>query len=201
LIRLPVFVYFGFYRIVIRYFSLADFKRVLVGILISSGLLLLFIGFWSGITLQNISPRVFFLDWLILATMVTGYRVIGKIFIRWKKSSSINGVSRRRALIWGADDEGVWCHRFLKECGDPIYEVVGFLDPDPRLRNRFIDGLKVLGDQTHLEACNSIYKIQEIYVTGIGKDQGELQQLAEDCRRLSLRILQFKPRTVEEIRL
>ena len=198
--RLPVFLYFGFYRILIRHFCMADLKRVFVGVLISSGLFLI-IGFLLAIDLKRFGLWVFFLDWLLLTSMVAGYRVIGKILNHHREYSPVNGAMRRRVLIWGADDEGVWCHRFLKESCDPVYEVVGFLDPDPGLRNRFVDGLKVLGDQTHLEAFKTIYEIQEIYMARIDKDWGELQQMEQDCRRLSLRLLQFKPRTVEEIRL
>jgi FlaA1/EpsC-like NDP-sugar epimerase len=177
---------------------MADLKRVSAGVLISSGLFLV-ISFILGINLPNFGLWVFFWDWLLLTAMIAGDRVIGKIIDRQRELSPVNGALRRRVLIWGANDEGVWCHRFLKEHRDPVYEVVGFLDPDPRLRNRFVNGLKVLGDQTQLEAFKTIYKIQEVFMAKT--DQGELQQLEQDCRRLSLQLLQFKPWTVEEIRL
>ena len=36
LIRLPIFIYFGFYKTMIRYLSLSDIKRVIKGVAISS---------------------------------------------------------------------------------------------------------------------------------------------------------------------
>lgn len=199
LFRLPVFIYFGFYRTLIRHLGLADLRRVADGVLISSGFLLI-TSFFVGVNLQSFGRSVCLIDWLLLTALLLGYRTLGKIVHRrWQAAKTGNGSPRRRVLIWGADDDGVSCHRFLQEHRDPHYEVVGFLDSDPKLHHRFVGGVKVLGDQTHLEMLKQLYKIQEIYVTTNGGDPRPVQQLTQLCQHLSLRLLRFKPQSVEEI--
>lgn len=198
--RLPVFIYFGLYRTLIRHFSLADLRRVFDGVLIGS-MVFLVVVFLLGLDIQNYGRSVCLLDWLLLTAMLMGYRVLAKIFY-WRRRASQpeSGRERRRAVIWGADEEGVWCHRFLQAEHDPSYDIIGFVDPDPRLRHRYVDGIKVLGDQNHLQVIKELYKVQEVYLAKNGDPQ-ELAHLQRLCRQLSLRLLRFKPRAVEEIGL
>ena len=101
-------------------------------------------------------------------------------------------------LSGGANAEGIWCHRSLQEQTVPPYQVVGFIDSDPKKRNRRIDGLKVLGDHHHLEILTKLYRIQEVFLVN-GAASGHLEQLKQLSGQLALTVRRFVPRSVEEI--
>ncbi len=197
--RLPVFYYFGFYRILFRYFSLADVKNIFYGVLFGSNLLLI-ANYLSGIDLRSYGRGVCIIDWFLLTCLLVGYRALAKaIHTHFYGQHFTNDPSRRRALIWGADDLGVWCHRFLREQSQPSYDVVGFLDPDPKKRHRLIDGLRVLGDQHHLEVLSALYRVDEVFITNGTDLPAEMEHLKKICDQLSLSVKRFVPRSIEEI--
>ena len=201
LCRLPVFYYFGFYQTLIRYFSLADVKNIFDGVLLASGLFLI-VSFLSGIDLRSYGRTVCVIDWLLLTCLLLSYRALARaIHTHFYEQDHTDAPSRRRVLIWGADDEGIWCHRFLREQNEPTYDVVGFLDPDPKKRHRRIDGLKVLGDQHHLEVLSALYRVQEVFITNGVTRPVKVEYLKKICDQLSLGVKRFVPRSVEEIRV
>jgi lipopolysaccharide/colanic/teichoic acid biosynthesis glycosyltransferase len=197
--RLPVFYYFGFYQTLVRYFSLADVKKIFNGVLIGC-MALLFISFLSGIDVRSYGRSIYLIDWLLLTFFLIGYRVLAKaIRTQYFEKKPPNAIPARRALIWGANDEGIWCHRFLKGELEPTYTVVGFIDPDPQKRHRCIDGLKVLGDYHHLEILTKLYRIQEVFITNGDATLAKSERLKIICDQLSLALKRFVPRSVEEI--
>jgi hypothetical protein len=199
LCRVPVFYYFGFYQTLIRYFSLADVKNIFDGVLLASGLFVV-VSFLSGIDLRSYGRSICVIDWFLLTSMLIGYRALARAIQTHFYLQDLTDVpSRRRVLIWGADDEGIWCHRFLREQSDPAYEVVGFLDPDPKKRHRRIDGLKVLGDQHHLEVLSALYRVQEVFITNGDALPGKVEHVKKICGQLSLRVKWFVPRSVKDI--
>ena len=199
LCRLPVFYYLGFYQTLIRYFSLSDVKNIFDGVLLASGLFFV-VSFLSGIDLRSYGRSICIIDWFLLTSLLIGYRALARaIHIRFFEPHLPDAPSRRRVLIWGADDQGVWCHRFLREQSEPTYDVVGFLDSDPKKRHRRIDGLRVLGDQHHLEVLSSLYRVQEVFITNGAGLPGKVEHVKKICDRLSLGVKRFVPRSVEDI--
>ncbi len=195
--RLPVFYQFGFYRTLIRYFGLPDIKNVFDGALFGSGLFML-VAYLSGIDITAFGRSICLIDWGLLTVMLIGYRQLAKVVQTRRHGPVPAGNSHRRALIWGANTEGIWCHRFLQEQTAPAYQVVGFIDSDPKKRHRRIDGLKVLGDQHHLEVLTQLYRIQEVFVAN-GAGTGQLDQVRQMCSRLALTVRRFIPRSVEDL--
>ena len=117
LCRVPVFYYFGFYRTLFRYFSLPDIKMIFDGVLLGSGVFVV-TSFLSGMDIRSFGRSVCLIDWFLLTSMLIGYRVMARaIHVRLYGSKAVDS-SYRRAIIWGADSEGIWCHRFLQraEC-------------------------------------------------------------------------------------
>ena len=77
--------------------------------------------------------------------------------------------------------------------------MLGFIDPDPQKRNRRIDGLKVLGDQHHLESVAKIYRIQDVFITNGGCQSELLKRLQKYCERQSLDLKCFLPHSVVDV--
>ncbi|RLA87394.1 MAG: hypothetical protein DRG58_10735 [Deltaproteobacteria bacterium] len=193
LIRIPIFLHFGFYRTLIRYLTLYDIKGVFSGVTLSSIVLVSF-AFLTGMAGNGYARGVFFIDWFCLTTMLSVYRVLlMKIYLhlKTKDATNKNNNHKKRVLIWGAGDAGELCLRYLlKKQGQP-YEIIGFIDDDPKKRGKKLRGIKVLGDRNHLDILTQIYKIQEMFVAIDTARPHELEGLYKVCQQLALPVKWF----------
>jgi lipopolysaccharide/colanic/teichoic acid biosynthesis glycosyltransferase len=178
LVRLPIFIYFGFYHVLIRHLALYDLKRVFTGVTVAC-IALITVAFLSGLAVCG--RGVFLIDWLSLTTLLIGYRVlVKKLYLRYKVNhSSLD--EKTRVLIWGAGDCGELCLRFLQKERYPSYELVGFIDDNPRKRGKRLEGVKVLGDRHHLSIISQLYKVQHVFIAISGAPLYELKKIMETC--------------------
>lgn len=198
LLRLPVFLYFGFYHLIIRHLSIYDIKRVILGVSVGSMILVGF-SFLSGLTFIpsfnfGIYGRsVFIMDFCALTILLIGYRIFLK---KWSsRHRAGNGVdNERRVIIWGAGDAGELCLRYLQKQQGVGYQVVGFIDDDAEKRGKRINGIKVLGNRYHLPMIAKLYRIQEIYLSIPSASMHEINNMLKMCHQegLASYFFQFK---------
>ena len=136
--RYLAFIPFGLYRGVWRYAGARDAVAVVAAVITSE-----FVAFGVLAATRDLGdfPRsVFVIDALICIVLVGASRF-------WERAAA-RGLSsfhttRRRTLIVGAGRGGRSLLRELRET--PGEQVVGFVDDDPRLRRRRLQGVPVLG--------------------------------------------------------
>ena len=76
--------------------------------------------------------------------------MLKKLYL-WNKVEPSSMGEKTRVLIWGAGDCGELCLRFLQKERQPSYDVLGFIDDNPRKRGKRLRGVKVLGIATILK--------------------------------------------------
>lgn len=206
LIRIPVFIYFGFYHALIRHLSFEDIKSVFKGVTLSSiflmgfsfvfGLLFYKMKFGVGSSsISHYSRGVFLIDWFCLTFLLTGYRfLLKKLYRKWYYP--ISAEAHKRVLIWGAGDAGELCLRYLKKEKITQYEVVGFIDDERQKRHRRMSNVKVLGDRHHLKILAQLYKVEEVFVAMPSASEVELKQVIDICRSLDLDTKLFQLKTI-----
>ena len=191
-IRLPLFIYFGFYHTLIRHLSFYDIKLVFKGVTISSLALICF-SFFSGLApFGQYSRAVYLIDWVALIFLLSGYRILLTKLSRHLKSRNGQQAPVKRVLIWGAGDGGELCLRYLQKEKGTHYEVVGFIDDAPKMRNRRLNGVKVLGNRHHLEILSHLYRIEEVFVAMPSVAAAELQRVMEICHNLAMEAKLFQ---------
>jgi len=184
LTRLPVFIYFSFYHTLIRHLSLYDVKRVFIGVTMSS---VVFISVSFFLCLVNgYSRAVFLIDWFCLTFMLIGYRAVLKKLYQHYYDKNVDNGQKTQAFIWGAGDCGELCLRYLQKKQNPSYEVVGFIDDDPRKKNHRLNGVKVLGNRHHMGILCQLYKVQEVYVSIHKTPPEELTRIISICHVMGL---------------
>lgn len=189
-LRLPVFIYFGFYQTLIRHLTIFDIKKVFTGVALSSLFLVCFI-FLSGLS-PGYSRGVLFIDWFCLTTLIVGYRVLlKKLHQRQQNKKDPATNNRKPVLIWGAGDAGELCLRYLLKETKPAYHVVGYIDDDHQKRGKKIRGIPVLGDRHHLDLLLQLYNIKEVIVAIYAAESFELQQIYTFCHRLGVKTRWF----------
>ncbi len=199
LIRLPVFLHFNFYHILIRHYSYHDVKNIFTGVTLSSMIFAVFY-FFMHIS-SGYSRGVFVIDWFCLTILLIGYRTALQIVQRRQGMNGAANGPKRRALIWGAGDWGEVCLRYLQKMQDPSYEILGFIDDDGKKRNRQLNGVRVLGDRHHLDVICQLYKVQEIFVSIQPVSPEEMQGVLEICQDTGLTTRLFSPPVEPEMRI
>jgi exopolysaccharide biosynthesis polyprenyl glycosylphosphotransferase len=95
---------------------------------------------------------------------------------------------RRRALIVGAGWAGRTIARAIHDNLSVDYEIVGFIDDDPRKQGQTIEGVPVLGSHSKLVTLARGMDISEI-VLAITKDlRGDMFQAIMDCNERGIQI-------------
>ncbi len=196
LVRLPIFIYFGFYYVLIRHLALYDIKRVFKGVALAS-IALVTVASLSGLA-AGYARGVFLIDWFCLTTLLIGYRaLVKKLYLRYKAKASSND-EKTRVLIWGAGDCGEICLRFLQKERQLSYEVIGFIDDDPAKRGKRLGGVKILGDRHHLNILSKLYRVQQVFIAVSAAPLPELKKILKTCRDSGLRPQLFLAKTEVE---
>lgn len=139
--RYAAFIPLGLYRGVWRFAGARDAFAVVAGVAVSEVVAV-------GIVWATAAPfgdfplRVYVVD-AILASMLIGASRFGERALYRALSTLKDRRGRHRTLIVGAGRGGRSLLRELRET--PGEQVVGFVDDDPRLRRRRLQGVPVLG--------------------------------------------------------
>lgn len=140
--RYLVFIPFGLYSSVWRYVGARDAVGIAAAVAVSEVLAVGFLAFSYLHDFADFSRSVFVIDALLCAALIGASRFGERALVPALGLLGAKG-ERRRTVIVGAGRAG---RSLLLELRDtPGEQVVGFLDDDPRLRRRRLQGVPVLG--------------------------------------------------------
>jgi UDP-GlcNAc:undecaprenyl-phosphate/decaprenyl-phosphate GlcNAc-1-phosphate transferase len=144
--RYLAFIPFGLYRGVWRYAGARDAASIVAAVVVSEVVAYLILD--ATQTWGPFPRSVFIIDALICTVLIGASRFWERAFVRGV--SSLTGrATRHRTLIVGAGRGGRSLLRELRET--PGEQVVGFVDDDPRLSRRRLQGVPVLGYTSEIE--------------------------------------------------
>src|ERR671928_110938 len=145
--RFALFIPFGLYRGVWRYAGAREATATVTAVGLSELAAYLFI-LATQHSWGDFPQSVFVVDWLLCAVLVGASRLGERALFR--ALTVLKGrEGQRRTLIVGAGRGGPSLLRELRET--PGEHVVGFVDDDPRLRRRRLQGVPVLGGADDIE--------------------------------------------------
>ena len=158
--RYLAFIPFGLYRGVWRYAGARDAASIVAAVVVSEVVAYLILD--ATQTWGPFPRSVFIIDALICTVLIGASRFWERAFVRGV--SSLTGRAKRhRTLIVVAGRGGRSLLRELRET--PGEQVVGFVDDDPRLSRRRLQGVPVLGDTSEIEQILSKARPDTVLVT------------------------------------
>ena len=158
--RYLAFIPFGLYRGVWRYAGARDAASIVAAVVVSEVVAYLILD--ATQTWGPFPRSVFIIDALICTVLIGASRFWERAFVRGV--SSLTGRAKRhRTMIVGAGRGGRSLLRELRET--PGEQVVGFVDDDPRLSRRRLQGVPVLGDTSEIEQILSKARPDTVLVT------------------------------------
>ena len=169
-----VYVLFGVYRRVWRHATLRDLATVGLAAAVASA------AAWAIVLATRELgdfPRAVFPVYLVVATVLA---VISRALVRFvPEADASEADGRRRVLVVGAGSTGRGLVRALRPSDD--VHVVGFLDDNPRLHRRRIQGVPVLGTADDAPAVLRATAVDELLITGPGVSEERLAELIRAC--------------------
>ena len=144
---LPLLHSCGLYSGVWRFAGAHEGLAIVVAVVVSEALAVGIVWFSSG-PFGDFPARIYVVD-ALLAIVLIGASRFGERALFRAHSTFIDRRGRRRTLLVGAGRSGRSLLRELRET--PGEHVVGFVDDDPRLSGRRMQGVPVLGGLDEIE--------------------------------------------------
>ena len=189
--KLLVFYLFGLYRGMWRYTSIGDILRLAQGSLVAT-LGTIAIVFYVLRT-ESFSRAVFLVDGAFAFLLAGAFRATIRYFYSsngqekdppwytpWKKAGA---TVNRRVLIIGAGDAGEKLLREVLENPQLHYEVVGFLDDDPKKQGRSMHGVQVVGPIDNLPQVVEDRNITEVLVAIPSASGAGMRRIVQICKK------------------
>jgi UDP-GlcNAc:undecaprenyl-phosphate/decaprenyl-phosphate GlcNAc-1-phosphate transferase len=175
--RYIFFVLFGLYRGVWRYAGARDAAAIVGAVFFSEAAAFLFI--WATVPWDSFPRGVFLID-LILCTGLIG---VARFWERGVAHAlrEVGGRESRRIVLVGAGRSGRSMLRELRET--PGERVVGFVDDDPALRTRRIQGVPVVGTIDQIGWVLGRLDPDAVLVTIPSAPRERLDPIIEACSR------------------
>ncbi len=185
-----VFLVVGVYQGMWRYLSIEDLLRLFKATIYSTIFIVIAIIFFNRFT--EFSRAVFILDWGLTFLLTSGFRLF--IRIVYQKGSLLGSTgfhnSRKRSdnnvLIIGAGDTGEKILREIVANRSLNYNIVGFIDDNPKKKGLSIHSVPVLGS---LEAMPNIvdkFHIKEVLIAVPSATGAQMQRFLESCKKCGL---------------
>jgi UDP-GlcNAc:undecaprenyl-phosphate GlcNAc-1-phosphate transferase len=181
--RYAVFIPFGLYKGVWRYAGARDAARIVTAVAVSE---VLAFGFLAATRTWGDFPRsIFLIDAMICTALVGVSRFWERAAVRGLSSLRDRG-SHRRTLIVGAGRSGRSLLRELRET--PGERVIGFVDDDPSLWRRRLQGVPVLGSCD--EAARIVVEAQpeQVLVTIPAAPRERLDFVVAACEQAGVQV-------------
>jgi len=198
-LKLFSFWLFGLYRGMYRYVSLVDLFNVLKATFTSSAIIILAILFLYRF--EGFPRSVFIIDWTLTLIFIGGTRVGIRLFLIEKergyfsfrqifqlRTERVLSKLEKNLIIIGAGDAGEKMLREIRDNPRLNYDVLGFLDDDPRKQSMKIHGVPVLGPVHKIQQLASQGGIDEILIAVPSASAKQMRGIIEICEKTGLKI-------------
>jgi UDP-GlcNAc:undecaprenyl-phosphate GlcNAc-1-phosphate transferase len=176
--RYVAFIAFGLYRGVWRYAGARDAGSIFAAMFVSEAAAFFFV--WATVPWNGFPRGIFLID-LLLCTALIGAARFSERGVSRGINSIVGRRNQRRALIVGAGQSG---RSTLRELRESLGErVIGFVDDDPALRRRRIQGVPVVATIDEIGWALGRLHPDAVLVTIPDASRERLDAVVEACNR------------------
>ncbi len=186
-IALPIFVKMGMYRAVFRYAGQHALWSIARAVSFYGLIFFAVIIFWGSLGLPKSNaaiPRSLgILQPIILLVLIVLSRSLARVWLAGH--ASISKKAQQRTLIYGAGVSGAQIGSSLQRSGQ--YYLVGYLDDDPQLRHKTINGLTIYGVD-EIDVLMNEYGVTDILLALPHIQQSRRNEILSDLRRFHVHV-------------
>jgi FlaA1/EpsC-like NDP-sugar epimerase len=182
LVKLVTFSQMGLERRWWRYFSVYDLQRLVLGNVTGSLLCLtLILGFGPA----GFPRSIYLLDFLLALVISGGSRVVVRLFVEMRRKA--DKIAAKRAIIYGAGKAGLILLNEIRQNPALRYEIIGFVDDDPRKLRLNLAGSKILGAGSSLPWLARSFKIDEVLIAIPSATGAQMTAILRTCEKGKLK--------------
>jgi len=187
----PIFAGFRLYRYAWRFASIETVRGVvlastvgLLGLVITQRLI-------DGTTLR---PSVLIIFWMVSILCVGGVRMVLRLASLSQSYGSVavrilkRDLTPRRVVILSAGASGVRLLSALPEEDNASYDVIGFLDDNPKKHGTYVRDVRVLGPLSRLHDLLAENAVDEVFIALPEASGDEIREYAMACRRRKIAV-------------
>uniref|UniRef100_UPI0040477644 nucleoside-diphosphate sugar epimerase/dehydratase n=1 Tax=Polynucleobacter sp. TaxID=2029855 RepID=UPI0040477644 len=187
LIAFPIFVQMGLYRAVFRYAGQHALWSIARAVFFYGMIFFALIVFWDYLSLPKGSasiPRSLgILQPIIMLVLIVSSRSLARLWLAGHVSTSKD--IQKRTLIYGAGDAGAQVRNSLLKKGH--FYIVGFIDDDPQLRHKTINGLTIYSID-EVDMLISEYGVTDILLALPSIHQSRRNEILNELRRFHVHV-------------
>jgi FlaA1/EpsC-like NDP-sugar epimerase len=172
-IKVAVFLLFGFHRRWWRYVSVRDMWSAARGVIVASLVADVTVYFASPVHNVRLPRSIAVMDLLITLALVAGARLLARTIMERPHSGVV--ARGKEVIVVGAGDAGRLIVQEMQRSRMLAYTPIGFVDDDERKRNTRILGVRVLGTMAELPRIVREYKPDEVLIA-IPSASGEMRR-------------------------
>ena len=181
LLKVAVFVLFGFYNHWWRYVSIRDIWSVARGVVVASLLAFAVIFLIDPVENARLPRSVLLTDTVLLLALVTGTRLLARTIMERPGRHGLVAHGKE-VLVVGAGDAGQLILKEMQKNRALGYTPIGLVDDDGRKKNLRIHGVRVLGTTAELPRFLDDNRPDEVIIA-IPSAAGESRQrIVDACR-------------------
>ena len=190
-IRFICFILFRTYAGMIQYTSSEDAKRIFLSISLGTATL----GILNFIVVQFqeyylIPFSILLIDYFISMFLLAAYRIAVKTIyeevVKLKKP-------KVAVIIYGADYNGIITKRTLEQNGNTNYNIVAFIDSDPSLQKKILEGVRVLNIDSELEKLLATGEADMLIISDSTVRQLIKSKVINACLKYEVKVLSVPP--------
>ena len=186
-IALPIFVKMGLYRAVFRYAGQHALLAILRAVFFYGLIFFAAIIFWnsSGLPkgIATIPRSLGILQPIMLLVLIVLNRSLARVWLAGH--ASISKKTQQRTLIYGAGVSGTQIGSSLQRSGQ--YYLVGYLDDDPQLRYKTINGLTIYG-LDEIDMLINKFGVTDILMALPSIQQSRRNEILSDLQRFHVHV-------------
>lgn len=190
-VRVVGFIISKTYQGIIRFSNYKDSQRIFLTLLAGTVLIGLFNKINFALNEKYVVPySILIIDFFISVLFMTSYRVIVKMLY---DEYANRGRKIKRTIIYGAGEEGLLVKRAFQQNTTERYAVNAFVDDNPKLAGRKLEGVEIFNAASDLETLLRINNIDYLVVPSGTFSIDRINQLVEICSHYNTRLLSVPP--------
>ena len=184
-IALAVFHVFGLYRLVFRYSGWHAVRSIAMAVALYGFFFAIITIFWR---FDTVPRTVGVIQPILMFFFVSGSRLLVRLLLGDDYKARVGVNLQKRVLIYGAGDAGRQLARSLVR--SHLFQGVCVVDDDPKLNDRWVDGLKI-SLSSQVEELAESRQIDEVWLAIPSIDRNEQKDilLRLSAMRVQVRVL------------
>ncbi len=189
-VRVLTFIFFRTYAGLIRYTSSEDAQKIFIAVLTGSlALSAINLIYFSSEDVYVVPYSILIMESIFTVFFMTAFRLFSKILYHGLQNTK---KEKNNVVIYGAGEAGAITIRTLARDAGMNYQVLAFIDDNPKLAHKRIQGIDIL-PPSEFDRLLEEKKVDQLIISIMKISPKHKQEIIEKCLEHKVKVLQLPP--------